>query len=380
MMKTDELPKIKRNVLLNPGPATTTDTVKYAQIVPDICPREDEFGDIMKQIGRDLVRVVHGEDAFTAVLFCGSGTINIDATVSSLVPAGKKILIVDNGAYSGRAVEVAQYYHMDYVDLKLDITKPADLGAIRTALEQDSDIAVVYCCHNETGTGVLNPIREIGALAHEYGDTMVVDTTSTYAMIPIDMERDNLDFVMSSAQKGIMAFTGLSYTIGRTSILEASRDYPTRSYYTNLYMQYSFIKKTGQMHFTPPVQTIYAARQGLKEYFAEGETAKWRRHQAVWQALVDGAEALGFELLIDKKYQSKLVVSLKYPNDTHFSFDQMHDLVYKKDYTIYPGKVSDLPTFRLCALGAITPEDIQQFYVVLKEALIQMNVQIPVQY
>jgi 2-aminoethylphosphonate-pyruvate transaminase len=134
------------------------------------------------------------------------------------------------------------------------------------------------------------------------------------------------------------------------------------------------------MHFTPPVQTIYAARQGLKEYFAEGETAKWRRHQAVWQALVDGAEALGFELLIDKKYQSKLVVSLKYPNDTHFSFDQMHDLVYKKDYTIYPGKVSDLPTFRLCALGAITPEDIQQFYVVLKEALIQMNVQIPVQY
>lgn len=380
MLKTTNLPKIKRNVLLNPGPATTTDTVKYAQIVPDICPREEEFGDIMKQLGRDLVDIVHGGDDYTAVLFCGSGTINIDATVSSLVPEGKRLLVVNNGAYSNRAAEVAEYYHMDFDNLKLDITKPADLSAIRHELENDPDIAVVYCCHNETGTGVLNPIREIGALAHEFGATMVVDTTSTYAMIPIDMEKDNLDFVMSSAQKGIMGFTGLSYTIGKTTILEESKNYPTRSYYTNLYLQYSFIKKTGQMHFTPPVQTIYAARQALKEYWAEGEQAKWERHQAIWQALVDGAERLGFRLLIDKKYQSKLVVSLLYPEDSNFDFETMHDLVYEQGFTIYPGKVSDLPTFRLCALGAITPDDISDFYVALEDALTQMKVKLPVQY
>lgn len=379
-MDTTKLPSIKRNILLNPGPATTTDSVKYAQVVPDICPREGEFGDIMKQLGRDLVDIVHGGDAFTAVLFCGSGTINIDATVSSLVPANKKILIVNNGAYSNRAAEVCDYYHMDYVNLKLDITQPADVSKVREALENDADIAAVYCCHNETGTGVLNPIREIGAVAHEFKCTMIVDTTSTYAMIPIDMEKDNLDFVMSSAQKGIMAFTGLSYTIGRTSILEASKDYPTRSYYTNLYMQYSFIKKTGQMHFTPPVQTIYAARQGIKEYFEEGEQPKWARHQAVWQALVDGSEALGFKLLIKKEYQSKLVVSLKYPDDPNFSFEKMHDLIYEQGFTIYPGKVADLPSFRLCALGAITPDDIADFFVAMKAALKRMNVALPVQY
>ena len=94
-----EYPKVKRNVLLNPGPATTTDTVKYAQVVPDICPREKEFGDIMKKMGEDLVKIVHGDlNKYTAVLFTGSGTINIDACVNSLVPEGKKILVHNNGA------------------------------------------------------------------------------------------------------------------------------------------------------------------------------------------------------------------------------------------------------------------------------------------
>ena len=86
-----QYPKVKRNILLNPGPATTTDTVKYAQVVPDICPREKEFAQIMKEMGDDLVKIVHGDlNKYTAVLFTGSGTVNIDATISSLVPANKK--------------------------------------------------------------------------------------------------------------------------------------------------------------------------------------------------------------------------------------------------------------------------------------------------
>lgn len=377
----NNLPKIKRNILLNPGPGTTTDTVKYAQVVPDICPREKEFGQIMKEMGEDLVKIVHGDlNKYTAVLFCGSGTINIDACVNSLVPDGKKMLVVNNGAYSGRAAEVCEYYHMDYVNLKLPITIPADVEKVEETLKENEDVAVVYCCHHETGTGVLNPIREIGAVAHKYGCTMIVDTTSTYAMIPIDMNKDNLDFVMASAQKGLMSMTGLSYVIGNTELIEASKDYTTRSYYTNLYMQYSFIKEKGEMHFTPPVQTIYATRQALKEYWEVGEAAKWERHQAVWKALVEGAKELGFEMIIKEEHQSRLVVSLKYPDDENFSFEKMHDLLYEKGFTIYPGKVSDLPTFRLCALGTLIPEDIKNFYEAFKEVLKEMGVTTPVHY
>ena len=93
--------QIKRNVLLNPGPAATTDTVKMAQIVPDICPREKEFVSMMKQMREDLVRIVHGDlNKYTSVLFCGSGTITMDVCINSLLPKGKKILIINNGTYS----------------------------------------------------------------------------------------------------------------------------------------------------------------------------------------------------------------------------------------------------------------------------------------
>ena len=76
---------IKRNILLNPGPATTTDTVKMAQVVPDICPREKEFEELMNQMRKDLVTIVHGDqDKYTCVMFTGSGTLNMDVCLNSL--------------------------------------------------------------------------------------------------------------------------------------------------------------------------------------------------------------------------------------------------------------------------------------------------------
>lgn len=372
---------IKRNILLNPGPATTTDTVKMAQIVPDICPREEEFASMMKKMREDLVKVVHGDPSkYTSVLFCGSGTLNLDVCINSLLPEGKKILVINNGAYSSRAVEICKYYGLDFVELKQDILKPINVETVKECLDGDKDIAVVYTTHNETGTGVLNPIREIGAEAHKHNAIFIVDTTSTYAMRPIDIEKDNIDFCMASAQKGLMSFTGLSFVVGNEEIIKKSKEYPKRSYYCNLYLQYEYFEKTGQMHFTPPVQTIYATRQAIDEYFAEGEANKWARHSRVMNAIHKGLSELGFRELIDLENQAGLVASAIYPNDDNWNFEKVHDYCYEKGYTIYPGKVTDTDTFRLCALGAIDEEDITGFFKVLKEALERNNIAIPVKY
>lgn len=373
--------KIKRNILLNPGPATTTDTVKMAQVVPDICPREKEFASMMKKMREDLVRIVHGDlSRYTSVLFCGSGTINIDICLNSLLPAGKKVLVVNNGAYSTRAAEICEYYGLPFIDLKFPVDEQPDLDTIERTLQEHPDIALVHTTHNETGTGILNPIREIGALVHRYGAVFTVDTTSTYAMRPIDIKKDNIDFCMASAQKGLMAMTGLSFIVGNTEIIKKSADYPKRSYYCNLYLQYHFFETTGEMHFTPPVQTIYAARQALDEYFAEGEEAKWQRHLSVFEAIHAGLERLGFQDLIRRELQAGLVVSVKYPDDTNWDFEKVHDYCYERGFTIYPGKVSTQSTFRLCALGAITAKDIEDFFGVLKEALQVYSIKIPVSY
>lgn len=372
---------IKRNVLLNPGPATTTDTVKLAQVVPDICPREKEFADLMKGFRHDILKTVHADPAnYTAVLFCGSGTLNMDVCLNSLLPAEAKVLVVNNGAYSSRAVEICKAYGLNHIDLRFPVDELPDMSRVEATLKENRDIRLVYTTHNETGTGICNPIREIGALAHRYGATFVVDTTSTLAMRPIDVARDNIDFCMASAQKGIMAMTGLSFVIGRTDLIVASKDYPKRSYYCNLYLQYEYFEKTGQMHFTPPVQTVYAAVQGLKEYFAEGEKAKWERHKRVFEAIHAGLDELGFKDVIRREWQSGLVVSVLYPDDPNWDFMKVHDYCYERGFTIYPGKIASTNTFRLCSLGAIDEADIKAFFKVFKEALITLEIQIPARY
>ncbi len=372
---------VKRNILLNPGPSTTTDTVKYAQVVPDICPREKDFGNLMKGLREDLVKIVHGDlNKYTSVLFCGSGTINIDVCINSLLPEGKKVLVINNGAYSSRAVEICEYYGLPHIDLKFQVDELPDLDLVEKTLKENPDIGLVHTTHNETGTGILNPVRMIGQIVHRYGAVFTVDTTSTYAMRPIDIEKDNIDFLMASAQKGLMAFTGLSFVVGNREIIEKSKDYPRRSYYCNLYLQYDFFERTGEMHFTPPVQTIYATLQALKEYWKEGEEAKWARHTRVFNAINDGLDELGFKQVIKPENRAGLVSSAIYPDDPNWSFEKVHDYCYDRGFTIYPGKISTTNTFRLCALGAIDEKDIKDFFVVFKEALVSTGVQIPVVY
>lgn len=373
--------RIRRNILLNPGPSTTTDTVKLAQVVPDICPRESEFAEMMKGIRTDLVKIVHGDpNVYTSVLFCGSGTINIDVCLNSLLPEGKKILVVNNGAYSSRAVEICEYYGLDFINLEFPVDQLPDLELVESSLQDNPDIALVHTTHNETGTGILNPIREIGALAHQYNAVFTVDTTSTYAMRPINIQEENIDFCMASAQKGLMAMTGLSFVVGKRDIIEKSKEYPKRSYYCNLFMQYDFFERTGEMHFTPPVQTIYATRQALKEYFEEGELNKWNRHKRVFEAIHKELDELGFQDVIRREWQSGLVVSVLYPDDENWDFTKIHDYCYERGFTIYPGKISNAATFRLCALGAIDEQDILDFFEVFREALIHYSVSIPVTY
>ena len=352
-----------------------------AQVVPDICPREKEFAGMMKSLREDLLKVAHAPAGkYTSVLFCGSGTINIDICLNSLLPEGKQVLVVNNGAYSSRAVEVCQYYGLPHIDLRSSVFEQPNLDEVRKTLDEHPDIAVVYTTHHETGTGVLNPIREIGALAHRHGAVFVCDTTSSLGMIPLDVVKDNVDFCMASAQKGLMAMTGLSFVIGRTAEIIRSKDYPKRSYYCNLWLQYDFFERTGEMHFTPPVQTIYSTIQALKEYWAEGEEAKWARHTRVFNAINKGLDELGFRQVIKPEWRTGLVSSAIYPDDPNWSFEAVHDYCYDRGFTIYPGKISTTNTFRLCALGAIDEADIVDFFKVFREALEKNNIAIPVKY
>jgi 2-aminoethylphosphonate-pyruvate transaminase len=322
---------------------------------------------------------VHADpEKYSAVLFTGSGTIIQDVLVNSLVPEGRKICVVNNGAYSSRMVEIAGHYDIPCVNLEFPSTGLPDLKVVKDALEKDTDIAVVATTHHETGTGVLNPVREIGRLAHDNGCIFIADTISTYGLLPINIEEENIDFCMSSAQKGLCGMTGASWVVGKIDEIVKSQDYPTRSYYCNLYMQYDFFERVGEMHFTPPVQVIYALHQALKEYWEEGEQARYERITKCWEAIHQGLAEIGLDYVIDKEIQGRLVVTVKAPEDERFDFTHLHDYCYERGFTIYPGKMFGLATFRLCNLGWITYKDIEDFFVVAKEAFKAMGYSLPI--
>ncbi|MDZ5034339.1 aminotransferase class V-fold PLP-dependent enzyme, partial [Clostridium perfringens] len=153
---------IKRNILLNPGPATTTDTVKLAQVVPDICPRESEFGDVMEFVSKELTLFVGPLEEYTTVLFGGSGTAAVEAMISSVVGDGT-ILIVNNGAYGQRMCEIAESYGISFIEFKSSPINSIDLEKLEFVVKDSKNkITHLAVVHHETTTGLLNDIKSIG--------------------------------------------------------------------------------------------------------------------------------------------------------------------------------------------------------------------------
>lgn len=160
---------------------------------------------------------------------------------------------------------------------------------------------------------------------------------------------------------------GLCFVICKKSEIEKTETYPSRSFYLNLYQQYDYFRKHGEMRFTPPVQVLYALKQATKECLNEGVKNRYMRYSDNWTVLNDGLKRLGFKVLLPKEMQSKILTAVLEPEDKDFSFDLIHDLLLKKDFTIYPGKISSNRTFRIANMGAIDRNDIESFLKALEE-------------
>ncbi len=262
--------EIRRNILLNPGPATTSDTVKLAQIVPDICPREKEFGSIMEFISRELTEFVGSNEKYTTILFGGSGTAAVEAILSSVVD-NKTILIINNGAYGKRMCEIAEIYNLNYIEFKSSPIETINLKELEEVIKKNNEESKINNCgaishlavvHHETTTGILNDIELLGEICKKYSIEMIVDAMSSFAGIPIDMDKMNIKYLASSSNKCIQGMAGISFVVADKKALNNTQNIKPRNLYLNIYKQYSYFKDNYQMRFTPPVQILYAFKAG----------------------------------------------------------------------------------------------------------------------
>ena len=365
---------MKRNILLNPGPATTTDSVKQALMVPDICPREQEFGDLTQAVLSKVVRVVNGESTHTAVIFTGSGTAGVEAALSSVVAPQGKILILDNGAYGKRAETIIQAYGIPYRTYRMVWGDYPDLDAVELIFKADRELTHFVFVHHETTTGMLNPLPELLELCRKYEIDSIVDAMSSYAGLPIDMRELPIDYLISSSNKCIQGMAGTSFVIASKEKLAKTATIPPRNLYLNLWGNHSYIEKTGQFQFTPPVQIVYALNQALDEFFVETQVGRTARYFKSYETLLDGLEKVGLELLLLKSQHSKLLTAIVEPNSPGYDFMEMHDYFYENDITIYPGKGAKQDTFRIANIGEIDYRDMLVFNKLLLQYFEERNI------
>ena len=345
-------------VLLNPGPANTSRQVRQALVTPDLCHREPEFFQVMRECRERLVACAGGGDALSSVLFTGSGTAAVEATVCSVVPRDRALLVVDNGVYGDRLVKIARAHGIPFEVLTYDITTPVAPGDVEVALRTHPHISHVAVVHHETTTGLLNPVEDVADVAARAGRRVLVDAMSSLFGEPLDPTRDGIDFVMASANKCLQGVPGISFVLGRRTALAALAGQAPRSVYLDLHSHWK-AQEADNTPFTPAVQVLHAMREALVELEKESVPARIARYAENARTLRQGMAGLGFDILVPEAARSNILTTFRLrPGVT---YDALHDGMKRRGFIIYAGQ-GDIRTyaFRVANMGTLTPADMRR--------------------
>ncbi|MHC4913437.1 MAG: 2-aminoethylphosphonate--pyruvate transaminase, partial [Planctomycetota bacterium] len=245
-----------------------------------------------------------------------------------------------------------------------------------SALESDPEIAMLSMVHCETTTGIINPLKEVGAIASSAGVKYFVDAMSSFGAVPINVAECNIDYLVSSANKCIEGVPGLSFVLAKLSSLKETAGY-ARSLSLDLLSQYQGFEKNGQFRFTPPTHALMAFHQALAELQAErGVNGRAERYQKNYKTLIAGMREMGFKEYLASQDQGYIITSFLYPKDPNFSFEQFYTRLNEKGYVIYPGKVSDADCFRIGNIGQIFESDIRALLTAIQQVVAEMDIKL----
>jgi 2-aminoethylphosphonate-pyruvate transaminase len=366
-------------LLFTPGPLTTSLSVKEAML-RDVGSRDVEFIATVREIRNRLLTLagVSQSNGYEAILMQGSGTFGIEAVISTALPANGKVLVIANGAYGERIVQIASRMKIAVRVVRSPETSLPDLGEIRSALAEGPVISHVAVVHCETSTGLLNPVAEIGQVAREHGCSYIVDAMSSFGAVALDVAAAGIDYLISSANKCIEGVPGFSFIIARRAALLAGAG-QARSFSLDVLAQWQGLEKDGQFRFTPPTHALLAFSQALRELEEEGGIrARAARYSANHEVLMKGMQALGFQPLLPTKNLSYIITAFHYPTDPKFEFEQFYRRLAEKGMVIYPGTLNEVNCFRIGSIGRIFEADIRSLLGAIHRTLGEMGVVVPV--
>ncbi len=360
-------------ILLTPGPLTTSPATKQAML-RDWGSWDASFNAITGTICRDLVDVVRGAGTHVCVPLQGSGTFSVEAALANLVPRTGKVLVPQNGAYCQRILKILKYLGRAHVAMDLPEDQYPTGEMVEKALAADPAITHVAQVHCETGTGILNPLPDIAAACARRGAGLIVDAMSSFGAIDIDVSKYPVDAVIAASGKCIEGVPGMGFVIARREALEKSQG-NSHSLAMDLHDQWTYMQKTTQWRFTPPTHVVAAFRAALDQFLAEGgQPARGARYAANCESLVEGMAALGFRSFLPKAIQAPVIVTFHAPGDPAYSFKDFYERVKSRGYVLYPGKLTQVETFRVGCIGAIDANEMRNVVSAVAQTLRDMGV------
>lgn len=357
---------MKNYKLLTPGPLTTTEAVKKEMLF-DRCTWDDEYKSITQKIRKELLDIGNvNEEDYTAVLMQGSGTFAVESVITSTVGEKDKLLIIANGAYGERIGQIAEHISLNHVIYNNEYDEHPDMDKVKEILDKDTEITHIAMVHCETTTGILNPIEDLSVIAKEYNKTLIIDAMSSFGGIPIDIKALGIDYLISSANKCIQGVPGFGFVIAKKEKLEKCKGI-SRSLSLDLYDQYKGMDKDGKWRFTSPTHVVAAFSKALDELKEEGGVeGRYNRYKNNNLVLRKKLKEIGIESYIEENKQSPIITTFAFPTDA-FSFNEFYSFIKERGFVIYPGKLTDVDTFRIGNIGEIYEEDINKLCEIIEE-------------
>jgi alanine-glyoxylate transaminase / serine-glyoxylate transaminase / serine-pyruvate transaminase len=301
-------------ILLGPGPCNVNPRVMKAMQSPVVGHLDPEFIKVMEAI-KQMLRAVFRTGNEITFPVSGTGSAGMDAILANLIEDGDEVIVGVNGVFGTRLADSAERLGARVTKIESEwgtIIAPAQVAAALKSVKKPKLVVIV---HAETSTGAHQPIEEISDLAHRAGALVVIDTVTSLACVPVDIDKWKIDASYSCTQKGLSAPPGLAPVTFSARAIETikNRKSKCRSWYLDVGLIANYWGSDRVYHHTAPITMNYALYEALRVVLEEGLEARWERHRQNAAALHAGLVGMGLKLAAQEGYRLPQLTTVGVP-------------------------------------------------------------------
>lgn len=373
---------VKHLKLYTPGPGDVDEDVLASLSTPVVRHYGPEWMQVYHET-QDLLKQVFKTDNYIYFV-SGPASALTDMAIGSLLASGEKIIVGVNGFFGERLLQIAEGYGLQAIPLKASLGQPLDPHDLDSLLKEHPDAGVVAVVHHETGTTVLNPLKELASRAHAAGRVVVVDAVSSLGGTDVRTDEWGIDICICTPNKCLEAVPGIGFISVSPHAWQLVDRHPhnQHGWYLDLKTWRKYATEWGSWHPTPvtlPTNVILAARTSLHRIVGMGLENHFEIYQQASRAVRSGLRSVGFEMFVEDAFASPIVTGVC--RRPEFELAELSQWLVDQHSIAVGGGLGELSgkMFRVGHLGkASTREYLVDFLFAVEEFLRLKGISVPV--